>query len=170
MKSFIANIKQIFKKDKQETETVNIDIKDLSLYYNLLNDEVFKSKTNQSILDLDLNDVFFQIDYANSIIGKQYLYNHLVSQQVKAEDIDVIEKNIEYLEGNAIEKQNHEKILKKASSTKLLQLPHLFLGSSIPLYKNINIYFLLSFSAFLSLALSFFNPSFLLLFLFIAIL
>src|SRR5574344_1351052 len=127
MKSFIANIKQIFRKDKQEIETINFDIKELSLYYNLLNDEVFKSKTNQAILDLDLNDVFFQIDYANSIIGKQYLYNHLVSQQVKAEEIDVIEKNMEYLEGNPFEKLSLQKILKKASSTKLFQLPYLFL-------------------------------------------
>lgn len=170
MKSFIAYLKQIFRKDKQEIETINFDIKELSLYYNLLNDEVFKSKTNQSILDLDLNDVFFQIDYANSIIGKQYLYNHLVSQQVKAEEIDVIEKNMEYLEGNPFEKLSLQKILKKASSTKLFQLPYLFLTSSIPIYKNINIYFLLSFSALLSLVLSFFNSSFLLLFLFIAIL
>ena len=44
MKSFIAYLKQIFRKDKQEIETINFDIKELSLYYNLLNDEVFKIK------------------------------------------------------------------------------------------------------------------------------
>lgn len=168
MNYLIDKIKRLFKGDNKENDLINIHIEDLSVYYELMNNEDDKSRINQNILDLDLNDVFFKIDYTNSIIGKQYLYNHFVSQKANLKDIDAIEENIKFLESNPREKESLERILKKAYSIKLFQLPHLFLGSSIPLYKYINLFLLLSFSAFLSLLFSVFNSSFLLLFLFIS--
>ncbi len=169
MNSFIALIKEFFIKEKKEIESQDLDIKDLSLFYELKNDEEFKEGNKQIILDLDLNDVFYKVDRANSIIGKQYLYNHIISQEASEKDIEIIEKNIDYLSKNIRERDSLKKILEKTKSIKLLQLPYLFLGSSFPLDKFINLYYLLSFSALLSLILSLFNPSFLLLFIFIGI-
>ncbi|MFA7081120.1 MAG: hypothetical protein WC135_00765 [Bacteroidales bacterium] len=169
MNSLITYIKGLFRKEKEEIESQDIDISDLSLFYELKNDKEFKEANKQVVLDLDLNDVFYKVDRANSIIGKQYLYNHIISQKVSKKDIDIIEKNVDYLIASEKKKNALEKILQKRESTKLLQLPHLFIGSAFPLDKYIKLYYLLSFSAVLSLILSFFNPSFLLLFIFIAI-
>ena len=62
-----------------DIDSQNIDIGDLSLFYELVNDEEFKKVNSQIILDFDLYDVFYKVDKANSIIGKQYLYNHIIS-------------------------------------------------------------------------------------------
>ena len=81
MNNFFTFIQRLFTKDNKNNEIQNLNIQDLSLFYDLSNDDVFKEKNNQIILDLDLDDVFYKIDKTNSIIGKEYLYNHIVTQK-----------------------------------------------------------------------------------------
>ena len=169
MNIFFTFIQRLFIKDNKNKEIQNLNIQDLSLFYDLSNDDVFKEKNNQIILDLDLDDVFYKIDKTNSIIGKEYLYNHIVSQKTTTIDIEIIEKNIDYFNSNPTQKEATIKILKKANSIKLINLPYLFLKPAITLYPHINIYYLLSLSALASIIISIFNPSFILIFIFISI-
>ena len=66
MNSVFIFIKRLFIRENKNKEIQNLNIQDLSLFYDLSNDDVFKEKNNQIILDLDLNDVFYKIDKTNS--------------------------------------------------------------------------------------------------------
>ena len=114
MNNFFTFIQRLFTKDNKNNEIQNLNIQDLSLFYDLSNDDVFKEKNNQIILDLDLDDVFYKIDKTNSIIGKEYLYNHIVTQKTTTIDIEIIEKNIDYFNSNPTQKRSYNKNIKES--------------------------------------------------------
>lgn len=167
MNNFVEHIKRIFIRDGKDIQFN--DFKDTELYYSLACDEKKRKSNSQAILDLDLNEVFYRINRTISCIGRQYFYFHFISRVGDKEEINNIEKAISYLENNSKNRDKLTQILKKSSNNKSLQIPYLFLGSSIPKDEYRYIYYLLSASALTSLIISIFNPAFLLIFIFLSI-
>ncbi len=124
------------------------------------NGDAFQIISNQTCEDLDF-DLFFRfIDRTTSKVGQQYLYNELRAVNINSSKTESREKVIQYLQSNPDKRKEIQHLLSKLNTSKAYFIPDLFQKELNEKPKWFFIVPLLSFFAFLTAFLSFFNSSY----------
>ena len=153
----IAELEKTFGKVK--TEGFNFEY--ISRYYrNKDNSNAFQVISDQTCEDLDF-DLFFRfIDRTSSKVGQQYLYQELRTLNIDPTKTENREKLIQYLQDHPEERKEIQHLLSKLNTSKAYFIPDLFQDELNEKPKWYFIIPLLSFFAFLTVFLSFFNSSY----------
>ena len=85
---------------------------------------------DNAVSDLDLDDVFDEIDYTQSRIGQQYLYYLLRRPAIEESELSQFDKEIDTYASNSHIREQTQLELQQLSNVEAYFLPHLFLGQS----------------------------------------
>lgn len=119
----------------------------------------FQEISNQTGNDLDFDLFFCFVDRTSSKIGQQFLYDRLKTIDDRTEEFVVQEKIITYLEKNPKERLEIQYLLNKLNNHQTYYIPDLFQKEIERKPKWFFLFPILSFTAILSILLSFFNPN-----------
>ena len=123
---------------------------------------VFQIISNNTWVDLDMNEVFRFLDRTTSRIGQQYLYYKLRTI-TNISDLKRFGKLTEVFKSDEKLRVNSQLELSKLSSNKAYYLEEIFRSQSVEKSGKIWLFRLLSIAAISSIILSFFNPTWFLL-------
>lgn len=162
-KRTLTNLESSFGKIK--TQGFNFDL--INKYHERKNkSNIFQTLSDQTCNDLDFDLFFCFVDRTSSKIGQQYLYH-----QLKTIDIDQKfahqEEVIKYLYENPKERLNLQYKLNKLNNQQSCYIADLFQEEIEPKSKWYFLFPILSLIAFISIILSFLNPTFFLILLFL---
>jgi DNA mismatch repair ATPase MutS len=108
--------KKRLQKIRDDWGSTNTEIKNFQLIENfsLLTISVpFHKLNNQTINDIDLQDVFSFIDKTNSKPGQQYLYNKLISPTDNIEELKKLNTQVIFFTENIAARENAQLLLQK---------------------------------------------------------
>lgn len=146
-----------------KTEKINFDL--IERYHRRKDTaKTFQTLSDQTCNDLDFDLFFCYVDRTASKIGQQYLYHQLrtIDTTVKFKHQENV---IKYLQENPKERLDIQYELNKLNHQQAYYLSDLFQEEIEPKSKWYFLFPLLSFTALISLILSIFNPTLILLFL-----
>lgn len=126
------------------------DIGLISLYYDKVRSKLNHNIDDRTWSDLDMDNVFSEIDFTISKIGEQKLYQTIHSQKLKINKLKEFDKMVQYYNDNQDIRINVQMVLSKLTNRSLYFFPDIFSEKilSKPFY-----YFIYPFLSILSLAL-----------------
>lgn len=110
------NKKKLLKKIKAAWGSTNIETKNFDLIENfslLTSNSAFHKLNQQTINDIDLQDVFAFVDKTNSKIGQQYLYNKLITPTNNIDELQKYNEQVKFYSNNEQAREEAQMLLQK---------------------------------------------------------